>query len=345
MSLNYLLEEYREIPKVKIIGKELVIDDIIYEVVGLTLKDKQLELLMLEYDGEYQNRIRALEEDEEYTRTRETNRIIQRNSILENKDSVLHALKEVYIDGVCYNTNGASGEGFRVEDSDKLFLLSKLFAKGYKPKSLGDVYSEHIYMNSIRLEGEFTKFSEISKNPEVIIKRGYTADNILVEKPITLEVGKEYTEKIYFDVDGEKRWIFINSVEPYDILSRMLEQFKDPRYLEHYTKEQLDKLVKDVTENIKQQCPDGKNFVVIEYETENDDGVRFFLKSWLDSEPQRSNKAMMFAARPDKNKPFGKLGKQLHIELLAEPFDIDVKSIDTELFSYFKKRENKDLVF
>ena len=88
-----------------------------------------------------------------------------------------------------------------------------------------------------------------------------------MEKPITLEVGKEYTEKIYFDVDGEKRWIFINSVEPYDILARMLEQFKDPRYLEYYTKEKLDKLVKDVTENIKEACPDGKNFVVIEYET------------------------------------------------------------------------------
>ena len=166
-----------------------------------------------------------------------------------------------------------------------------------------------------------------------------------MEKPITLEVGKEYTEKIYFDVDGEKRWIFINSVEPYDILARMLEQFKDPRYLEYYTKEKLDKLVKDVTENIKEACPDGKNFVVIEYETENDDGVSFFSKSWLDSEPKRSNKAMIFGARPDKNKPLGKLGKQLHIELLAEPFDIDVKSIDTELFAYFKKRANKDLVF
>ena len=345
MSLNYLLEEYREMPKVKIIGKELVIDEIIYEVVALTLKEKQLEMLILEYDGEYQDRIRDLEEDEEYTGTRESNRIIQRNAILRNKDTILHAIEEVYIDGVCYKIDGASGTGFRMEDPDKLFLLSKLFEKGYKPKSLGDLDLEHIYMNAIRLEGEFSKFPEMSKNPEVIIKRGYTADNILVEKPITLEIGKEYTEKFYFDVEGEKRWLFINSVEPYDILARMLEQFKDPRYLEYYTKEQLDKLVKDVTKNIKQQCPDEKNFVVIEYETENDDGVRFFLKSWLDSEPKRGNKAMFFTAKPDKDKPFGKLGKRLHIELLAEPFDRDVKSIDTELFSYFKKRENKDLVF
>lgn len=54
---------------------------------------------------------------------------------------------------------------------------------------------------------------------------------------------------------------------------------------------------------------------------------------------------MFFAIKLDKNKPFGKLCKQLHVELLAEHFEMDVKGIDIELFSYFKKRENKNLVF
>ena len=343
MSLHYLLESYSQIPKVKVIGKELLFKENIYEVVGLTLKDKQLEMLIFEYDEAYRERLGMLENDEECARENDTQRDQERSHIIYQRDSLIDNIREVVIDGVAYTVIGTSGGG-NLEHDEDLFLLAKLFEKGWKPKQIGKVDAALIYSHSIVLEGEFKKFPQVSDKVTITLKRGETLKNILVEQPIALEVDKEYNEKIYFDMENEKRWIYINAVKPYYFLEEMLEQFKNPKYLEYYTEAELNGLIEETTKNIKKACPDGKCFVLVEYESDTDENISLHSKEWLDNKPIEGN-LMIFGATPDKDRIVGKLGKQMKVALLAEPFDEDVKHIEAELFAFFKRIKNEAITF
>lgn len=284
-----------------------------------------------------------MENDEELRSSKESNRKEQIRCILEAQNSRLENIREVLLDGVSYKVQVGSGSILSIQDTENIFLLAKLFEKGYKPKAIGAINPDQIYVHVLTLEGEFTRLPSVSKKSEIILKHGDTYRDILIEKPVTLEVGKDYTEKIYFDVEGKKHWIFINSVQPYNILEKMVEQFQDPRYLEHYTQEALNEIVQDITKNIKESCPEGKCFILVEYESNNDESIRLFSKDWLDRIPSRSNHCTAFFVRPDSDKPLGKLGRSLKVELIAEPFEQDIKSIEAEIFSSFKRVPHPDI--
>ena len=343
MRLNNLYEAYKQRDNIKIFSKDITVEDKIYETVGFSLKDNTLSLIVFEYNSSNHE-----DDDEFYDEAiydkKQTNREEQKEGLLRNENSLIENIREVIIDEITYNVEGASGRGLNLDDYEDVMFITDLFNKGWVPKNIGEVSSKYIVFNSIRIEGEFEDFPAINEDSKIILKKGITVKTSIVEKPITLEVNKEYNEKIHYTANGEKHWININSVKRYDVMKEVMKNFEDPRFKEFYSEEELNKLIESTKESILKTCPQGKFLLLVEYESDKDEGIRLFTKDWLNREVSRSNSMIGIAIR-NKEKVCGKLGKVLNYELIQEAFDDSIISVEVELFAHFNKITPSDIVF
>ena len=100
-------------------------------------------------------------------------------------------------------------------------------------------------------------------------------------KPVCLRPGEE--AEITFSLeDGRSGICYVNRVYPIDIWRENEERFRDPRYLEIMTAEELEKHKKEFFEGLEQDCPRGMCYLGIEYECTLDGNLTFYDKAFLD---------------------------------------------------------------
>lgn len=181
------------------------------------------------------------------------------------------------------------------------------------------------------------------ENQEVFVRLGKRCRKHPVEKPVCLQVGKE--SEVFFSLeDGSSGICYINRVYPIDVWQENEERFKDPRYLEIVTKEELEKHKESFFEGLAQDCPRGMCYLGIEYECTLNGNLVFYDRSFLERKPEEnrgSARIMMMLLKPDE--PYGKHGLAQHGCVIQTPVFPDIKQMEAELFYYMEMLGEKEV--
>ncbi len=334
MKLNQLLKQYNKVKDIKIIGKEFTAEDKLCEIMGITLSGKELFLLLIEYDQKKMD-LEHERELELYYDKPITNRIAEHQHLYQNYHAFSHNLKEVVIDDVVYKCEESNVSRAALSKHESMMILNQYFAQGWKPQDIGKIDTDKSFLCAIRLSGKFNKMPQTKDNPTITFNFQHNIIPHITEIPISLEIGKEYDEKIYFTDKntGEEQWIYINSVYTYDLLVETMKNFTDPRYKDSFSDKEFSKLKSDTQKQISQMCPPDKRLLCVEYESYLDRQVDFKSAEWLNREAIRSNSCTIFGVKTDTQR--GKLGSMLRAAIIDEPVDPDTKFFAAEIFKIY----------
>ncbi|MEG2608974.1 MAG: hypothetical protein RR964_09935 [Lachnospiraceae bacterium] len=344
MKLNDLHKKFSSIREIQLIGKEIAIGDKLGEIMGLYLYGNTLKLLLLEYDEKLVEYEQQQEEQYPCFEQAATNRILKHQQVYQDFNSALSRVSEIVIDDISYNIEQSGATRATLSDYENTFVLSRFFEKGWQPQGIGETNIENCFLCTGEFVGEFDKIPSVSDRSKIIFKFRDDQKAQIVEQPITLEVGKEYSEKIHFTAKdtGEQHWIYINSVSVYDMLTETMKNFENPKWAEQLSEKELAKMKADTERRILEVCLKGQGFLSIEYESDCDEQIDFYSKEWLDSEPVYKDGATAFMARADKKT--GKLGKYLRVALIEQPLELDAESLEAEIFLIYKTVHGVDFV-
>ncbi|MCM1134922.1 MAG: hypothetical protein NC400_05030 [Clostridium sp.] len=212
------------------------------------------------------------------------------------------------------------------------------------------------------------------ENQEIFVRLGKRSRIHPVEKPVELTVGKavekaveEAAEEAVEEVadeaageaaetagkeaeipftlaDGRKGICYINRVYPMDVWRDNEERFKDPRYLEIVTEEELEKQKEEFFAALAEDCPKGMCYLGIEYECTLEGNLVFYDKAFLDALPKEnkgSARVLMMLLKPDE--PWGKHGLRQHGCVIQKPVPPDICRIEAELFSFVELLEEEEV--
>ena len=183
------------------------------------------------------------------------------------------------------------------------------------------------------------------ENREILVKWGRRTKQHYVEKPVSLTVGEE-AELDFAIEDGRQGICYINRVYPIDIWKENEEKFKNPRYLEIMSVEELEKQKETFFRNLEQDCPRGMCYLGIEYECTLEGSLVFYDRAFLESEPgacQGSANIMMMLLRPDEST--GKHGLRQRGCVIQTPVVPKVRQMEAEIFRFDEMfEEGKEFV-
>lgn len=156
-----------------------------------------------------------------------------------------------------------------------------------------------------------------------------------VEKPMTLAIGEDFPDKIYFEATDthEKQWAQIHRVSLIDIYESLEKDLSDPKMLEHGSPEQLANMKRELEKNFESICPRGMHLPVIEYECEEDITLQFYHSAYLDAKPS-SGGVSAFGFIKASEKQLGKWGHPIKVCVIQHAVPKDTEAIDVELFSF-----------
>lgn len=107
------------------------------------------------------------------------------------------------------------------------------------------------------------------------------------------------------------------------------------KMLQHMSEEEFQKMKEYFFEVLKEHCPKGKYYLIIEYECSEDISLNFYDKEYLDTIPKpREGSASSLFMRIKPNKEEGEHGYKLWGSVIQKPLEGDVKQLAAELFSY-----------
>lgn len=343
LTFKDLYEKYNLMKSIKLINGEILLENIICDVVGFYLYERNLQMLILEYNAE------KIETEKEFERAYYecdgviSNRLKEQSNILRQNETVVERIREIVIDNVTYKVNGSTSSRIQLSDCEDILNISRFLEKGWEPKHIGEINLEDCFLSSVMFEGQYDEMPNFAHTPKITIKNRNSAKCELIEQPITLNVGKEYTEKIFFKIKetNEEHWLFINNVSVVDMLSETMKNFKNPNIIKKLNTMELKKLKADTEKRILDVCPKGMGFLSLEYESDIDEQIEFYSKEYLENKPVNNNNSTTFFIRPDKKT--GKLGKPMRTALIYQPLDLKTKTVDAEIFSMYKTIINPDI--
>ena len=195
---------------------------------------------------------------------------------------------------------------------------------------------------TVKLCGSDCKMLLSWEGQEISVRLGKVGRSFLVEKPVCLRPGEE--AEITFSLeDGRSGICYVNRVYPIDIWRENEERFRDPRYLEIMTAEELEKHKKEFFEGLEQDCPRGMCYLGIEYECTLDGNLTFYDSAWLDEEPAIHSGSVtirMMILKPDE--PTGPHGLPMRGCAIQTPLDPAVKELSAELLYYTQKLPERE---
>lgn len=344
MNIKYLQDLLSRIDEIKVIGKSKKIKGVICNIAGLVRYGSKLRLIILEYDEQYSEKLeeREIAEICGDIQIPETNRTILKSR--EEPTQPFRFIEEVILGDNKLRVNGTESRRLSVQDGESILFLSELLRSGWRPEGIEYQNIDMLFLTSIELDGDFDKIPNFDNNNQIRFIVGWDTSTYLLEKPITLLVGGEYTDKLWFkNKDTSKEyWAQINRVYLMDMWDEMEKTFSNPKLLEHMTKEEIPKAKKDFEEKFLQICPKGMYYPVVEYESEEDISLQFYTKQYLDSLPANNNGGIGFIIRPEKST--GILGEKLKVAIIQEPVPANTTTIEAELFQYSKTSKVDDII-
>ena len=330
--------------EIKVIGKTFMIDDTIYHIMGLARgMDGVLNLYMLEYNEA--DEIRAKQAKQSNIAPLSTNRANQKRNMQRIWSSTHFAnIDKVYFGEVGFNIK----ESMCWSAESDTYMFAQFMVSGWYPTGLDTQNMEYILASYITLLEHDDVMPELDLSAPIrfskrlstpLEKRG------LVEKPLILSVGEDYSEKIYFtDTEtNQTHWIQINKVYLMNVLDELKKNYAelekladtDPDIKARLSDEDWPSKA-EIIAAFEDFCPKDKRMMVIEYECEENITIDFHSKQWLDAEHKSSNNNTsvgIFWTWPEDER-IGKLGMELKLSMITEPLSPDTKTLEVELFSY-----------
>lgn len=345
MNIGYLNEILSRIEELKVMGKNVKVGDDIYNVMGIVRHGTELRLIILHYDESFRQHIEECEEAElnGTPGIPETNRIMMRKFRKNNETNPFDSVIKVFIDDSEFNVCSFEQSRLSEQDWENILTISSFLKNGWQPQDIDYQNINMLFITSLTLEGEYLSIPAFNEKPQLRFISGLRCVARQVEKPVTLDVGDNYPDKLVFqDETGEEHTVQINRVYLSDMWTEMDKVFSDPKLQEHITSEEITEQRLDFEKRFSEMCPRGLCYPVIEYECEEEISLEFYSKSYLDAEPLHRDRSMGFIVRPEK--PQGVLGLKLRAAVIKEPVPVGTVRIEAELFRFILLTKSDDIV-
>ena len=321
--------------EVKVIGKDVELDDRYGHIVGMTRKDKRVFVHALEL-------MEHSEAEEETFRSLpgKTRRQQMKDGYKNRKDIAFLRVREFHSNGKVYAVSGATSS---VTDNynlaEHMLFYMAMREHGWRMPEASPLYTagwECLQLLAIELRDEMDELPDWGTDLEVL-KESHPETKPL-EIPVTLTCGEQPAIPFHL-ADGTQAECYINKICLQDIWADHEHRFNDDEYiskmLEHMSMEELQKMKEQCEKALLAECPRGKCFLFVEYECSRDVTLNFYATSYLDSEPQvhaGGATSLFIMHRPDAKE--GTHGLRLRGCVIQTPIEPDVTSLDAELFSY-----------
>ena len=346
MNIRYLQELLSRTEEITVIGKNAKVDGVLYHVMGIVRYGMKMKLLILQYDEAFQNHICEDEVSYLYDNSHrtESNRMVMHGNHKTNMANPFQAVSKVFINDREFDVHASQHHGLSVQDLEIILIFSKFLNYGWQPQGIDFQSIDRLCLTSLDLEGDYSEIPNFGENLAMRFTMGPNCMSYLVEQPITLTVGDNYTDKLRFrnSVIGEEHWAQINRVYLADMWADRAKVFDNPKIREQMTPDQIAEAKSDFEEKFLEICPKGMYFPVIEYECEESISLQFYSKAYLDAKPAHVG-VMGFMVRPDQ--PTGILGLKLKSTIIQEPVLAETLEIEAELFQYNHIINGEDIVF
>lgn len=330
MKFLYLEEMHRKWRDVLVIGKTIERDNRKYHIVGMTLAEEAKLYIIEPYSEPVHER---------YKRKGVRNqRRIQREQE-ESEICYLHC-SDVYLGNQRLQVQGGSGGCLKYSEqlgSEEIQLFFDMMSAGWVvPEWLKHVEWDSLQLVALNISG-LKKLPKYTPEMAVTIKHRPNPVRHILEKNVTLSVGKSRTVS-FTDHCGDTVQCYINAVTLMDVWKETEEQFKDPRYAERFSPEQLQEAKSGFYAALEQSCPKGMCYIGIEYECSKDMSLQFYSKQFLQSRPEHhtgSATAVLMTLKPDQKTGTHNLPlKGCVVQTAVSP---DTAKIPAELFCYYEK--------
>ncbi len=373
------LFEHSTFDEIKVIGKDIIKEGHPGHIIGMTRKDKQVRIYILEQSEPLEEMELCAEsacEVQEVSRTKldseeqaafraesngEEGKVSCRNLRMEHtpREQMRHSMNAERIRGHFLHirsfqvgdrlleTAGANCGSLHNGDYSEAYLLFTQFLQAGWRVSEASPFStagwKNLTITNMELREEVEELPEWAE--EVWITYDTNPQEGAIELPVTLEVGK--TRELSFSLqDGREATCYINGVYLMDVWAEEERKFADPAYrermLQHVSEEQLEQMKEQLFEGIGQICPKGMCFPVVEYECTENVGLRFLEKEYLDTVEKTSKgsaTSVLMMCKPDVET--GSHGLKMRACVIQTPVEPGVKSVEAELFSYTEAIEKR----
>jgi len=346
MNIRCLYENLTCIKEIKAIGKNVKLNDVICNVMGIVRRGTELRLLILRYDESFQRKIEENESTEWFDNpvSPKTNRLLLRGDREIYENNPFHSVLKVFIGENEFEVDYLEQQRLNTQDWESLMIIIKFLNAGWQADEIDYQDINMLFLTSIKLNGDYNSIPDFNQNSELHFVMGPQSVAHLVEKPITLPIGGIYPEKLTFQdaMTGEEHWVQINRVYLADMWEETDKIFSNPKFQEQMSSEELVQMRLDFENKLLEICPKGMYFPVIEYECEEDISLQFYSKAFLDAKPVQKSSSMGFIIRPDKSE--GILGFRLKAAVIQEPVPVNTVAVEAELFQYIHTTAGRDIV-
>lgn len=319
---------------VKVIGRDVELDGHYAHIIGMTLKDRQAFVYVLEL-------VEHPDIEENFqSSTDKTHRQQMMNNCKNERNIAFLRVREFRSNGKIYAVAGANSsttENYNMAEHMLFYLMMR--EHGWKIPKESLLYTagwECLQMSVIELRDEMEELPDWGMDLE-IVKDSHSKTELL-EIPVILTCGEHPV--ISFQLrDGTQAECYINKICLKDVWADIEHRFEDEEYrnraLEHVSVEEFQKMKEQCEEALLADCPRGKCYILVEYECSADVAVNFYATSYLDSKPQIHSggaTALLLMHRPDAQA--GVHGMKLRGCVIQTPIEPDATSLEAELFSY-----------
>ena len=333
MKFQYLEGFHKSWNDILVIGRTIEREGRKYHIVGMTLADEAKLYIIEPYS-----------ESEHYNHKTKGVRN-QRKIMKEHTDAEICYLhcSDIYLGDQRLQVRSGSGGSLKysTENYEEIQLFFDMLRAGWKiPEWLKNEEWDNLQMVTLVIE-DMEKLPQYSPEMSVTIKHSPSAIRHIVEKTVTLNVGKNRSFS-FVDSYGDEVKCYINNVTLIDVWKDTEEQLKqrlnDTKYTEQFSGEQLQEIKEHSYRALEQSCPKGMCYIGIEYECSKDLSLQFYSKEFLKSVPiahKGSSTFLMMRLKPDREMGLHNLPlKGCVIQTAVSP---DTIKIPAELFLYMEK--------
>lgn len=339
MNLNAIRFYRPNIQEVQLIGLEFKTDTIEGALLAMTLHQSTLSLWLL-YQPLPNNLPSGI--PQKHIPLNTNRRFILHNIHCHN-DAPL-SLQKIELQNTFFSIHSSETILIGEEQQWQFVLpLNRLLEAGLWLDKLENRDLNGFYLMEITLEGTFSAFPFYGcRNWNIVMYLHDTVFSYPTRKKIKLQFEKKQNRSYTLQgSNGEFYSFYIHNAYLYDVWAEQEKLFQDPRYLEHMTLDELEKMKREYYSNLEEICPKGYYFPIVEYETEAFLSFDLYSSDWLQQPPLHSNRAMLFFASPEEKT--GRHGLPLKAVLLQYPVLPGTKDLNTELIIYKKTVANSPI--
>jgi len=314
------------------------------EIVGVKATSEMLTLVALQkvddgLDAAEAQEFLRLERGEVYQTNRTTNRdFMKRHSEMDRQNS-LHHIRKVIINDYAFDVSGHESRRITTTELESVLELYEFMRSGWSGETFKHDQMDGLFIHHMTLRCDSNKDLKILKtlsgkpNLHIRFERHTFAIQYHVELPITLNIGSDYPERIWFESKKayEKQWAQIHRVYLMDVYETLEKNLNDAK-ASMLTPQQKSQMKFETEKAFEKLCPRGMLLPVIEYECEEDISLQFYHVDYLEASPGSGGSAVGFISRPDQET--GKWSYRLKMCVVQHAVPVDTKTIDVELFSF-----------